>query len=119
MIFSTIVVLQSVFSFVLQAFAYPWIAKYLSIPNMATIGMAIQFVSYILMGAISNVYGNVTASFVLWLGFCFASPTSASILTVMILGIDVTNRPQSILSIKALFFLGTISATRPPLLFLL
>ena len=66
----------------LQAFAYPTIAKCLSIPNLASIGMAIQFVSYILMGAINNVYGNITASFILWLGFCFASPTSASILTV-------------------------------------
>ena len=119
MIFSTIVVFQSVFSFVLQAFGYPWIAKYLSIPSLATIGMVIQFVSYILMGAINNVYGNVTASFILWLGFCFASPTSASILTVMILGIGVTNRPQSILNIKEQFFLGTISVTRPPLSFLL
>ena len=86
MIFSTIVVLQSVLTFVLQAFAYPWIAKHLSIPNMATIGMMIQFVSYILMGAINNVYGNVTASFILWIGFCFASPTSASILTVIEFG---------------------------------
>ena len=81
---STIVVLQSVFSFVLQAFAYPWIAKYVSIPYLASIGMAIQFVSYILMGAINNVYGNVTASFILWAGYCCSSPTSASILTVEI-----------------------------------
>ena len=82
MLCRTIVVLQSVFSFVLQAFAYPWIAKYVSIPHLACIGMIIEFVSYILMGAINNVYGNVTASFILWLGFCFCSPTSASILTV-------------------------------------
>lgn len=119
MIFSTIVVLQSVLTFVLQAFGYPWIAKYLSIPNMATIGMAIQFVSYILMGAVNNVYGNVTATFILWIGFCFASPTSASILTVIDFGHRLTNRPQSIPSIKELFFLGTTCVTRPPLSFLL
>ena len=82
MIFSTIVVLQSVFSFVLQAFAYPWIAKYLSIPNMATIGMAIQFVSYILMGAANNLYGNILSSYLLWVGYCCSSPTSASIISV-------------------------------------
>ena len=119
MIFSTIVFTQGAFCFVLHAFGYPWIAKYASIPKLATIGMMIQFVSYILMGAINNVYGNVTASFILWLGFCFASPTSASILTVMILGIGVTNRPQSILSLREQFFLGITSATRPPLLYLL
>ena len=81
--------------------------------------MMIQFVSYILMGAINNVYGNVTASFILWIGFCFASPTSASILTVMILGIGVTNRPQSILSLMEQFLIGITCATRPPLLYLL
>lgn len=113
------VVVQGVYCFGLHAFFYPWIAQYVSIPHLASIGMAIQFVSYILMGAINNVYGNVTATFILWLGFCFASPTSASILTVMILGIGVTNRPQSILNIKEQFFLGTISVTRPPLSFLL
>lgn len=83
MILSTIVAVQGIFSFLLQAFVYPWIAKYANIPFLATMGMAIQFVSYILMGAINNVYGNIAASFFLWIGSCFGSPASASILTVI------------------------------------
>ena len=79
------VVVQGVYCFGLHAFFYPWIAQYVSIPHLASIGMAIQFVSYILMGAINNLYGNVAACCVLWLGYCFGTPTSASILTVNIL----------------------------------
>lgn len=86
MMFSTIVAVQGIFSFVLQAFVYPWIAKYVNIPYLATMGMAIQLVSYILMGAVKNVYGNIAASFFLWIGSCFGSPASASILTVILYG---------------------------------
>ena len=76
------VVVQGVYCFGLHAFFYPWIAQYVSIPKLAVTGMVIQFVSYIGMGAINNVYGNVTATYILWLGYCFGTPTSASILTV-------------------------------------
>ena len=38
------------------------------------------------MGAINNVYGNIAASFFLWIGSCFGSPASASILTVFRMG---------------------------------
>lgn len=78
----TIVVFQSVLCGVLHAFAYPFLAKFISIPRLASIGMTIEFVSYILMGAINNLYGNVAACFLLWVGYCCASPTSASIITV-------------------------------------
>ena len=82
MIYSTMVVVQGVYCFGLHAFFYPWIAQYVSIPNLASIGMAIQLVSYIGMGAINNLWGNIGACCVLWLGYCFGTPTSASILTV-------------------------------------
>ena len=82
MIYSTIVFTQGAFCFVLHAFFYPWIAQYVSIPKLAVTGMVIQFVSNIGMVAINNVYGNVTATYILWLGYCFGTPTSASILTV-------------------------------------
>ena len=76
------VVVQGVYCFGLHAFFYPWIAQYVSIPNLASIGMAIQLVSYIGMGAINNLWGNIGACCVLWIGYCFGTPTSASILTV-------------------------------------
>ena len=78
----TIVVLQSVINGILQAFVYPCITKRISIPLLATIGMIVQVISYILMGAVNNLYGNVAACFFLWFGYCFSSPTSASIITV-------------------------------------
>ena len=78
----TIVVLQSVINGVLQAFVYPCITKRIGIPLLATIGMIVQVISYILMGAVNNLYGNVAACFFLWFGYCFSSPTSASIITV-------------------------------------
>lgn len=116
---STIVAVQGIFSFVLQAFAYPWVTKYVNIPYLASIGMVIQVVSYILMGAVNNAYGNIAASFILWAGASCCSPTSASILSVETGKNGLMNRLQPVPSIKELFFRGITSVIHPLSSFLL
>ena len=52
------------------------------IPYLATIGAIIEAISYVFMSALPTMTGSIIASSVLWVGFCLASPTSVSIISV-------------------------------------
>lgn len=67
---------------VLEFWVYPWLTGKLKvpIPYLAAIGMAIEFFSYLGM-TVDSEMGSMIACTVLWIGFCFAAPTSVSILS--------------------------------------
>ena len=52
------------------------------IPYAATLGMIIEFFSFIVMSAAKTQLGSIMASVVLWVGFTFAAPCSVSIISV-------------------------------------
>lgn len=80
---STLIIIQSVICVVLEFWVYPWFTGKLKIPipYLAGIGMAIEFFSYLGM-TVDNEIGSMIACTILWIGYCFAAPTSVSILSV-------------------------------------
>ena len=80
---STLIIIQSVICVVLEFWVYPWFTGKLKIPipYLAGIGMAIEFFSYLGM-TVDNEIGSMIACTILWVGYCFAAPTSVSILSV-------------------------------------
>ena len=68
---------------VLEFSVYPWLTGTVKvpIPYLAATGMAIEFFSYLAMTVDSEI-GSMIACTVLWIGYCFAAPTSVSILSV-------------------------------------
>ena len=79
-----VVVISSVVTCVFQAFIYPWIVSTLNvpIPYLATIGSFIIFLSFILIAILPTEIGSISASVILWIGFCCAAPSSVSIISV-------------------------------------
>lgn len=80
---STLIIVQSVICVVLEFWVYPWFTGKLKIPipYLAGIGMAIEFFSYLGM-TVDSEMGSMLFCTLLWIGYCFAAPTSVSILSV-------------------------------------
>ena len=78
--------MDSVLTCIFQAFIYPWIVSTLNvpIPYLATIGCIIVFICFNLMSIVPTEIGSITASIILWIGFCCAAPSSVSIISVLI-----------------------------------
>ena len=83
---SVVVVTGSIVTCTCQTFIYPWVINSLNvpIPYLATIGCIIVFICFNLMSIIPTEIGSITASIILWIGFCCAAPTSVSIISVLI-----------------------------------
>ena len=80
---SALVIIQGAICVVLEFWVYPWLTGKLKIPipYLAGIGMAIEFFSYLGM-TVDSEMGSMVFCTILWIGFCFAAPTSVSILSV-------------------------------------
>ena len=80
---SVLIIIQGAICVVLEFWVYPWFTGKLKIPipYLAGIGMAIEFFSYLGM-TVDNEMGSMLFCTLLWIGYCFAAPTSVSILSV-------------------------------------
>lgn len=87
--YSTLACIQSIWNCFQQGFLYGQITGKLKvpIPYLALFGVSLQCVAYFLMGWSPNVVVTILGSFLLWMGYGFASPASMSI-------ISTTNAPE-------------------------
>ena len=97
---------SSVISCLQQLFVYPWIVGKMPILYLCLIGIFIETIGYIGISAFDVEIGSIISSLVLWVGFCFASPTSVSILSVCELSIVLVFRLRPLKKSKELSCLG-------------
>ena len=79
----TLLVCGSVWNLFEQLILYPFIVSKLGVPIpwISFIGMLINACGFFFMAS-DNQYVAIGAAFLFWIGYCFGSPTSASILSV-------------------------------------
>lgn len=83
---SAILVTQSILSCIIQSLVYPWLVNTLniSIPIVATIGMICMSLGIALV-TLPGIWLMIGASTLLSIGYCLSSPTSVSILSVVMI----------------------------------
>ena len=82
--FSTLIVLQSIWTALQQTFIYPWLVSTVNVPIpwMGIIGYLIVFISYFGMVLTKTMVPSMIFSTILWVGYSLVSPSSVSIISV-------------------------------------